>query len=91
MVGGPGSGKGTYCVKLAKDKNLPHLSTGDLLRAEKKSGSPLAAEINEYISKGALVPTKIVIQLLRQEFEKEERKLFLIDGFPRNHENHELW
>ena len=91
VVGGPGSGKGTYCVKLAKDKNLPHLSTGDLLRAEKSSGSELAAEINEYISKGALVPTRIVIQLLRNEFEKETRKLFLIDGFPRNQENHDVW
>ena len=91
VVGGPGSGKGTYCVRLAKDRNLPHLSTGDLLRAEMKAQSALADEIRSYTSAGKLVPTRIVIQLLRNEFEKESRKLFLIDGFPRNQENHDMW
>ena len=91
VVGGPGSGKGTYCVRLAKDRNLPHLSTGDLLRAEMKAKSPLANQIQGYTSAGKLVPTRIVIQLLRNEFEKESRQLFLIDGFPRNQENHDMW
>lgn len=52
IIGGPGSGKGTICEQLINKYHFKHLSTGDLLRAEVKSGSELGEEINNYISKG---------------------------------------
>lgn len=92
VVGGPGSGKGTQCTELVKHKGFVHISTGDLLRAEKDSGSKLAAEINKVMSEGKLVSTSILIKLMLQEMEKiGYMKTFLIDGFPRNFENIDLW
>ena len=61
VLGGPGSGKGTYCARMVADRGFPHFSAGDLLRAERASGSELGNTINSYISKGALVPAWITV------------------------------
>lgn len=91
VLGGPGSGKGTYCGKMSADKGYPHFSAGDLLRAERSSGSELGNTINGYISEGALVPAEITVQLLRNAMEKDPSDTFLIDGFPRNQDNYDTW
>ena len=66
VLGGPGSGKGTQCAKLAKDHGFLHLSAGDLLRAERDSGSEMAAKINQYMVEGKLVPGEIPVQLMKK-------------------------
>lgn len=86
-VGGPGTGKGTQCEKLTKEWDFVHLSTGDLFRAEEnREGSQHAATIRQSMQVGELVSTEITIELLQnavQEHVREDRRKFLIDGFPR--------
>jgi len=92
VVGGPGSGKGTQCDNIKKHFGYEHLSTGDLLRKERDSGSKLASQINQIMTEGKLVPTEILIKLLKKEMEEIGwNKKFLIDGFPRGQENIDVW
>jgi UMP-CMP kinase len=95
ILGGPGAGKGTQCELLSKNLGWAHLSAGDLLRAERKSGSELADIINAKISNGELVPSSITVTLIKNAMEKlyKEKKQtkFLIDGFPRGVENCSVW
>lgn len=95
ILGGPGAGKGTMC-ELAKDQlGWTHLSTGDLLRDERKRGGPTAATIEKFITAGQLVPNEITVKLLKDAMEnvmRIEGKLnFLLDGFPRSLNNMEGW
>ena len=92
-MGGPGSGKGTQSLKLAKEYGFVHLSAGDLLREEKNSGSDTAAMINTYIKEGKIVPGEVTVGLMKKAIEKNglDQKKYLIDGFPRNKENLEIW
>lgn len=78
---------------MAKELGFVHLSAGDLLRQEKRSGSRNGDLILEYINKGAIVPVEITVNLLKTAMEKKgwEKTKFLIDGFPRNQENLEGW
>lgn len=66
VLGGPGSGKGTQCAKLVEKYNFVHLSAGDLLRAERNSGSEVATLINDYIKEGAIVPVAITVNLIKK-------------------------
>jgi len=94
VVGGPGSGKGTQCALIKDHFGFAHLSTGDLLRKEKDSKSQMAETINKIMMEGKLVPTEILITLLKKEMleiGKTGLKKFLIDGFPRNQENVDVW
>lgn len=93
MLGGPGSGKGTNCGKLVSDYGFVHLSAGDLLRAERDSGSPNGELINNIILKGEIVPVEITVNLIKNAMEKAggAKKKFLIDGFPRNENNLDGW
>ena len=86
MLGAPGAGKGTYASKiLAPELNVPHISTGDLFRAEAASGSELSVKIKEIMDKGDLVPDKIVIEMLKKRLEQEDAQNgFILDGYPRN-------
>jgi adenylate kinase family enzyme len=84
ILGGPASGKGTYCTKLNKEHGIPHFSTGDLLRAEIASGSELAAEIQGLMKEGKLIGSDIVVSLLLKAFKTAKSHTYLIDGFPRN-------
>ena len=94
ILGGPGAGKGTQCANLVNEFGLVHLSAGDLLRAERNSGSDDAELINNYIKEGKIVPVEITVGLIKKAMEKNMglgRDQFLIDGFPRNADNLEGW
>ncbi|GAB5363317.1 hypothetical protein AAMO2058_000872700 [Amorphochlora amoebiformis] len=96
VIGGPGTGKGTQCAKVVEDYGYSHLSTGDLLRAERKrGGSKYGKMINDIIKEGKLVPSDITVSLLKNAVEKIAKEdksfLFLVDGFPRSIENLEAW
>ncbi|XP_037079797.1 adenylate kinase isoenzyme 1-like isoform X2 [Pollicipes pollicipes] len=85
MLGGPGSGKGTQCEKIAEKYGFTHLSSGDLLRAEVDSGSDLGKQMKETMDAGDLVPMETVLRLIREGMvlKLENSKGFLIDGYPR--------
>ena len=95
VLGGPGAGKGTMCELAESQLGWNHLSTGDLLRAERDAGGATAARIQEYIAAGKLVPNEIVVSLLKNAMEKITRTTgknnFLLDGFPRSLSNLEGW
>jgi UMP-CMP kinase family protein len=83
VLGGPGSGKGTQCSKIADQFDCLHLSAGDLLRQEVASGSHMAELINGYIREGQIVPSHITIQLIKKAIFSASHKKVLVDGFPR--------
>ena len=84
LFGPPGAGKGTQAELLVEKYNLLHLSTGDLLRAERKAETELGKKADEYISKGNLVPDEVVIGMVKNKVaENLEGKGFIFDGFPR--------
>ncbi len=95
VLGGPGSGKGTMCSLAQAQLGWTHLSTGDLLRAERKAGGDTAEEIEGYLSAGQLVPNEITVTLLKNAMDAEMRTKgttnFLLDGFPRSLDNMEGW
>jgi UMP-CMP kinase len=91
VLGGPGAGKGTQCAKIVEEFGWVHLSAGDLLRAERATGSENAQLINNYITEGKIVPVEITIKLILAAMEKQPGKKFLIDGFPRSEDNKEGW
>merc|ERR1711902_477178 len=95
VLGGPGAGKGTQCANLVRDFGVVHLSAGDLLRAERNSGSADAELINNYIKEGKIVPVEITVGLIKRAMMKEmaqnEKFTFIIDGFPRNYNNLGGW
>jgi len=92
VLGGPGAGKSTQCKRLVDRFGYVHLSAGDLLRKESSTpGSKHGELINKMIAEGAIVPAYITVCLLRQAIEEAGTHKFLIDGFPRNFENNEVF
>ncbi|WP_442505156.1 nucleoside monophosphate kinase [Novipirellula sp. SH528] len=95
VLGGPGAGKGTMCELAESQLGWTHLSTGDLLRAERQSGGSTADTIAEIIAAGKLVPNEIVVTLLKNAMEHITRTTgmnnFLLDGFPRSLSNLAGW
>jgi UMP-CMP kinase len=91
VLGGPGSGKGTNCARIVRDFGFVHLSAGDLLRAERESGSSLADMINTFIREGKIVPAEVTVRLLRNAMTNSGGDKFLVDGFPRDMQNLECW
>ena len=84
FLGAPGAGKGTQATRVCEKYNIPHISTGDILRANIKAGTALGVEAKGYIDKGLLVPDEVVIGLVKQRLtESDCHKGFLLDGFPR--------
>lgn len=84
FLGPPGSGKGTYSSRISPKLDIPHISTGDLLRKEVKNESDLGKEAKEYMDKGDLVPDELVIKILKKRIEEDDcEKGFILDGFPR--------
>ncbi len=95
VLGGPGAGKGTMCELAESQLGWTHLSMGDLLRAERVTGGPSAATIEQFMTEGKLVPNEIIVTLLKNAMETITRttggKNFLLDGFPRSLANLEAW
>lgn len=83
VLGGPGSGKGTQCIKIAEKFGFVHLSSGDLLRTEVNRGSKLGKEVGAAMASGSLVPQALVLAILKQAIKKSGAKKFLVDGYPR--------
>ena len=91
ILGPPLAGKGTQASLLVGEFDAVHLSAGDLLREERESGSETAELIESYITKGAIVPVAITLELIKSAMNKSGGNRFLIDGFPRNQDNLEGW
>lgn len=92
VLGGPGAGKGTQCVRIEKVFGYIHLSAGELLRIERqKTESKFKDEIEMHLKNGSIVPVEITCSLLRQAMEESKKHNFLIDGFPRNQDNLDGW
>ena len=84
FLGAPGAGKGTQATRVCEKYNIPHISTGDILRANIKAGTALGVEAKGYIDKGLLVPDEVVIGLVKQRLQEADcQKGYLLDGFPR--------
>jgi len=89
MLGPPGSGKGTQCKLVSERYGIPHISTGDLFRAEVKSGTPLGQELDTIMRSGDLVPDKIGMMILKTRLEEADciTHGWLGDGWTREHAN----
>ena len=84
LLGAPGAGKGTQAAKLVEEFGVAHISTGDILRAAVKAGTPLGLQAKSYMDAGELVPDEVVIGLVKDRLTKDDaQKGFILDGFPR--------
>ena len=84
LIGPPGAGKGTQCQRLVELLRVPHLSTGEMLRAEVKAATPAGVEAARYMERGQLVPDPIILGMVsRRLSEPDCRDGCLLDGFPR--------
>jgi adenylate kinase len=84
LLGPPGAGKGTQAGRIAAEYGIPHISTGDILRAALKNQTPLGLEAKKYMDAGELVPDSVVIGIVKDRLqEPDTAKGFLMDGFPR--------
>ena len=84
MLGAPGAGKGTQAKMIAGEYNIPHISTGDIFRANIKEGTDLGKKAKEYIDKGQLVPDSLTLELIMDRFDKDDcANGYVLDGFPR--------
>ncbi|MET9876323.1 adenylate kinase [Actinacidiphila glaucinigra] len=85
LVGPPGAGKGTQAAYLARNLSIPHISTGDLFRANISQGTELGRKAQEYMDAGRLVPDEITIGMAKDRMlQPDASNGFLLDGFPRN-------
>ncbi|MFQ4137240.1 adenylate kinase [Nodosilinea sp. PGN35] len=85
FLGPPGAGKGTQAALLAKDCEVPHISTGDILRLAVAAGSELGKKADQYMSAGELVPDDLILDLIQERLGQDDaQKGWLLDGFPRN-------
>lgn len=84
LLGAPGAGKGTQATFIKEHFNIPQISTGDMLRAAVKAGTPLGLEAKSYMDSGGLVPDSVIIGLVNERIKEADcENGFLFDGFPR--------
>ena len=83
LLGPPGAGKGTQARRLVDERGMTQLSTGDMLRAAKTSGTEMGNRVAEVMARGDLVTDEIVIGLIEEQLEGSESSGFIFDGFPR--------
>ncbi len=84
MLGAPGAGKGTQAKMIAEAYKIPHVSTGDIFRANIKNGTELGKEAKTYMDKGALVPDELTVRILLDRVSQDDCKNgYVLDGFPR--------
>ncbi|MGK7926662.1 MAG: adenylate kinase [Spirulina sp.] len=85
FLGSPGAGKGTQATILAERLNIPHISTGKILRAAIAEETSLGLEAQAYVDEGSLVPDRLIIALMRKRLSRDDaRNGWILDGFPRN-------
>ena len=84
MLGAPGAGKGTQAKKIAEKYGIPHISTGDIFRANIKNETELGRKAKAYMDQGALVPDELTLELIMDRFTNDDCKNgYVLDGFPR--------
>ncbi|MCI9072468.1 MAG: adenylate kinase [Lachnospiraceae bacterium] len=84
MLGAPGAGKGTQAKMIAEKYGIPHVSTGDIFRANIKNGTELGMEAKKYMDQGLLVPDELTVKILLDRVAQEDcQKGYVLDGFPR--------
>ena len=84
FLGPPAAGKGTQAKRLATECGIPHISTGDILRAASKGGTYLGREAKRYMDRGALVPDDVMIGIIQERLQQSDcAPGFILDGFPR--------
>lgn len=85
VLGKQGAGKGTQCMRLSRRYVLPHISTGDMLRAAVKARTPLGLEARRYLDAGDLIPDEVVLAMVAARLDQDDTRTrgFLLDGFPR--------
>ena len=84
LLGAPGAGKGTQATFISKQFGIPQISTGDMLRAQVKAGTPLGLEAKKHMDAGGLVPDAVIIGMVKERLTQDDCKNgYLFDGFPR--------
>ncbi|MDR0856635.1 MAG: adenylate kinase [Clostridiales bacterium] len=84
LLGAPGAGKGTQAARIHERYGIPHISTGDIFRANIKAGTPIGLTAKSYIDRGALVPDEVTVEIVRGRLSLDDCKNgWLLDGFPR--------
>ena len=84
MLGAPGAGKGTQAKKIADRYQIPHISTGDIFRANIKEGTELGKKAKSYMDQGLLVPDELTLELIMDRFQNPDcANGYVLDGFPR--------
>ncbi len=83
FLGPPGAGKGTQCKYIVDRYGLQHMSSGDILRRERKEGTELGQKAQEYMDRGDLVPDDLIVAMMMKEIAASNAKGFIFDGFPR--------
>ena len=85
LLGAPGAGKGTHATRLSDDYGIPHISTGDIFRANLKNGTELGLKAKSYMDQGLLVPDELTVDLVLDRLKQDDcRNGWILDGFPRN-------
>ena len=85
LLGAPGAGKGTHAQYLSDKYEIPHISTGDIFRANLKNGTPLGLKAKAYMDRGELVPDELTVDLVLDRLTQEDcENGYILDGFPRN-------
>ncbi|MGK7917461.1 MAG: adenylate kinase [Prochloraceae cyanobacterium] len=85
FLGPPGAGKGTQAKLLAELVQIPHISTGEILREAIAAQTPLGKKVQEYVDQGELVPDRLILDLIEQRLgQADAQKGWILDGFPRN-------
>ncbi len=85
FLGAPGAGKGTQAQILAESQKIPHISTGDILRAAVKDQTPLGIKAKTYMDNGELLPDALILDMIRDRLNQPDAKVgWILDGFPRN-------
>jgi adenylate kinase len=91
LIGAPGAGKGTQAVRLAEHFGITHISSGDLLRQHVTDGTPFGRQVQQFVSRGDLVPDQMVLDMLRKPIvEASAKGGYVLDGFPRTVEQAEV-
>ena len=85
MLGGPGAGKGTQAKRMSEAYKLPHISTGDIFRAQLREGTPLGLQVRQYLDAGKLVPDALTCEIVADRVVQADCKTgYILDGFPRS-------